>query len=54
MKTVVEMKRSFDLMQQHHQDHMKTVDERMKAHMSEMMKEMETQDVAIKEALEGL
>ena len=51
---VTEMKRSFDMMQQHHQDHMKTVDEKMKAHMSDMMKQMETQDSAIKAALDGL
>ena len=51
---VVEMRRSFDLMQQHHLDHMKTVDDKMKAHMSDMMKQMEAQDAAIKEALAGL
>jgi hypothetical protein len=51
---VAEMKRSFDLMQQHHQDHMKTIDDKMKAHMSDMMKQMEAQDAAIKEALVGL
>ncbi len=51
---VAEMKRSFDLMQQHHQDHMKTIDEKMKAQMSDMMKQMETQDMAIKESLARL
>lgn len=51
---VAEMKRSFDLMQQHHQDHLKTIDDKMKAHMSDMMKQMEAQDAAIKEALAGL
>ena len=51
---VSEMKRSFDLMQQHHQDHMKTIDDKMKAHMSDMMKQMEAQDAAIKEAFAGL
>jgi polyhydroxyalkanoate synthesis regulator phasin len=51
---VAEMKRSFDLVQQHHQDHMKTIDDKMKAHMSDMMKQMEAQDAAIKEALAGL
>ena len=51
---VSEMKRSFGLMQQHHQDHMKTIDDKMKAHMSDMMKQMEAQDSAIKEALAGL
>ena len=30
---VAEMKRSFDLMQQHHQDHIKTIDEKMKARL---------------------
>lgn len=51
---VAEMKRSFNLTQQHHQDHVKTIDDKMKAHMSDMMKQMETQDVAIREALAGL
>jgi len=51
---VSEMKRSFDLMQRHHQDHMNTIDDKMKAHMSDMMKQMEAQDAAIKEALAGL
>ncbi len=51
---VAEMKRSFDLMQQHHRDHMKTIDDKMKAQMSDMMKQMETQDMAIKESLARL
>lgn len=51
---VSEMKRSFDLMQQHHQDHRKKMDDKMKAHMSDMMKQMEAQDSAIQEALAGL
>jgi superoxide dismutase len=51
---VAEMKRSFNLMQQHHQNHMNTIDEKMKAQMADMMKQMEAQDLAIKEALAGL
>lgn len=51
---VAEMKRNFDQMQLHHRDHMKAVDENMKAQMADMMKEMGTRDLAIKEDLDAL
>ncbi len=51
---VAEMKRSFDQMQQHHQDHMKTMDEKMKAQMADMMKQMDAHHSAIQEDLAAL
>jgi polyhydroxyalkanoate synthesis regulator phasin len=51
---VAEMKRSFDQMQQHHQDHMKTMDEKMKAQMADMMKQMDAHHSAIQEHLDAL
>jgi len=51
---VAEMKRNFDQMQQHHQDHMKTMDEKMKAQMAEMMKQMDAHHSAIQEHLAAL
>ena len=51
---VAEMKRSFDQMQAHHQDHMKTMDEKMKAQMADMMKQMDAHHLAIKEHLAAL
>lgn len=51
---VAEMKRNFDQMQQHHQDHMKAMDEKMKPQMSDMMKEMDTRNLAIKQDLNAL
>lgn len=51
---VAEMKRSFDQMQQHHQDHMKTMDEQMKAHMADMMKQMDAHHLALQEHLAAL
>ena len=48
---VAEMKRSFDQMQQHHQDHMKTMDEAMKARMADMMKQMDAHHSPIQEHL---
>lgn len=51
---VAEMKRSFDQMQQHHQDHMNTMDEKMKADMAGMMKEMDAHQSAIREGLDAL
>src|ERR1039458_2905043 len=58
---VAEMKRSFDQMQEHQQDHMKTMDDKMKAmdekmktNMAGMMKQMEAQTGAIKEDLAAL
>ncbi|HEX9714582.1 MAG TPA: hypothetical protein VGA28_02705 [Desulfurivibrionaceae bacterium] len=51
---VAEMKRNFDQMQQNHQDHMKTMDEKMKAQMAEMMKQMDAHHAAIQEHLAAL
>jgi len=51
---VAEMKRSFDQMQQHHQEHMKTMDEKMKAQMAEMMTQMHAHHSAIQEHLAAL
>ena len=51
---VAEMKRSFDQMQQHHQDHMKTMDEKMKAQMADMMKQMDAHHSAVQEHLAAL
>ena len=51
---VAEMKRSFDQMQQHHQAHMKTMDEKMKAQMAGMMKQMDAHHSAIQEHLAAL
>ena len=51
---VAEMKRSFDQMQKHHQDHMKTMDENMKAQMAEKMKQMDAHHSAIQDFLAAL
>lgn len=51
---VAEMKRSFDQMQEHHQDHMKTMDETMKTQMADMMKQMDAHHSAIQEHLAAL
>jgi flagellum-specific peptidoglycan hydrolase FlgJ len=51
---VTEMKRSFDQMQQHHQDHMKAMDEKMKAQMADRKKEMDAHHLAIQEHLTAL
>ena len=51
---VAEMKRSFDQMQQHRQDHMKTMDEKMKAQMSDKTKQMDAHHLAIQEHLVAL
>ena len=51
---VAEMKRSFDQMQQHHQAHMKTMDEKMKTQMAGMMKQMDAHHSAIQEHLAAL
>jgi polyhydroxyalkanoate synthesis regulator phasin len=51
---VAEMKRSFDQMQEHHQEHMKTMDEKMKAQMADMMKQMDAHHSAIREHLAAL
>jgi len=51
---VAEMKRSFDQMQQHHQDHIKAMAEQMKTHMADMMKQMDAHHAAIKDHLAAL
>jgi hypothetical protein len=58
---VAEMKRSFDQMQEHRQEHMKAMDgkmkamdEKMKTDMAGMMKDMDTKTAAIKEDLAAL
>lgn len=49
-----EMTRSFAQMQAHHVDHLKTMDEKMKASMADMMKQMDTHHAAIQEHLTAL
>lgn len=51
---VAEMKRSFDQIQAHHQDHMKTMDDKMKAQMAGMLKQMDAHHAAIQEHLAAL
>ena len=51
---VAEMKRDFERMEQHHQDHMKTMDDSMKAQMAGMMKPMDAHHTAIQEHLAAL
>ncbi len=51
---VAEMKRTFDQMQQHHQGYMNAMDEKMKAQMAGMMKQMDAHHLAIKEGLAAL
>jgi hypothetical protein len=51
---VAEMERSFDQMDRHHQDHMKTMDETMKAQTADMMKQMDAHHAAIQEHLAAL
>lgn len=51
---VAEMKRSFDQMQEHHQDHMKTMDETMKAQMADKIKQMDAHHSAIQQSLAAL
>lgn len=57
---VAEMRRSFDQMQQHHQAHMKTMDnmkamdDKMTAQKADMMKKMDAHQAAIQEHLTAL
>ena len=51
---VAEMRRSFDQTQQHHQAHLKTMDEKMKSHMADMMKQMDAHHAAIQKHLTAL
>lgn len=51
---VAEMRRSFDLMLEHHRDHMKAMDEQMKSRMADMMKQMDAHHAAVGEHLTAL
>ena len=51
---VAEMRRSFDQMTAHHQDHMKAMDEEMKTRMADMMKQMDAHNAAVAEHLTAL
>ena len=51
---VEEMTRSFAQMQVHHLDHMKTMDDKMKVQMADMMKQMDKHHAAIQEHLTAL
>jgi len=51
---VAEMRRSFDQAQQHHQAHMKTMDEKMKAQMADKMKQMDAHHAAVQKHLTAL
>jgi hypothetical protein len=51
---VAEMRRSFDQMLEHHQGHMKAMDEQMKSRMGEMMKQMDAYHAAVGEHLTAL
>jgi len=51
---VAEMRRSFDQMLEHHQDHMKAMDEQMKSRMADMMKQMDAHHSAVGEHLTAL
>lgn len=51
---VAEMRRSFDQMHQHHQDHMAAMSEQMKTHMADMIQQMRTHHTAAGEHLTAL
>lgn len=51
---VVEMRRSFDLMTQHHEDHLKTMSPEQRAQMSERMESMKTHRIELNTALAAL
>ena len=51
---VTEMRRSFDQMKQHHQEHMQTMNAEMKTKMSDMMKQMETHQTELNTQLTSL
>lgn len=51
---VVEMRRSFNMMKQHCQDHMATMSDTMRAQMSTMMQQMDTKTASINVHLEKL
>lgn len=51
---VAEMRRSFDQMKQHHQEHMQTMSAEMHAKMGGMMQQMETHQTELKTQLSAL
>jgi cytochrome c556 len=51
---VAEMKRSLDQMEDHHGEHMKTMNEEMRSHMAAMMKNMEIHRSMLKDAVSAL
>jgi len=51
---VAEMRRSFDLMLEHHQDQMKAMDEQWKSRMADTMEQMDAHHAAIGEHLTAL
>jgi hypothetical protein len=51
---VAEIKRSLDLMEEHHGEHMKMMSEEMRSHMAAMMKDMEMHRSMLKDAVSAL
>jgi len=51
---VAEMRRSFDHIQQHHQEHMQTMSADMQAKMSGMMQQLETQQTELNTQITAL
>ncbi len=51
---VDEMKRSLDRMEDHHGEHMKTMNQEMRSHMAAMMKDMEMHRSMLKDAVSAL
>jgi len=51
---VAEIKRSFDQMEEHHGEHMKTMSAEMRSHMATMMKDMEMHRTMLKDAVSAL
>jgi hypothetical protein len=53
-EAVDEMKRSLDRMEEHHAEHVKTMNDEMRSHMAAMMKEMEAHRTMLKDAVSAL
>ena len=53
-EAVAEIKRSLDHMEDHHGEHMKTMNDEMRSHMDAMMKEMEMHRSMLKDAVSAL
>ena len=51
---VAEIKRSLDQMEEHHGEHMKTMNTEMRSHMATMMKDMEMHRSRLKDAVSAL